>query len=416
MMGAAQPFISGAISKTINLPHDASVDDIKACYRLSWELGLKANALYRDGCKLSQPLNSKADADIEDEQDAENSRRPSTRSRPRPPSSPGPSPPATCRLGQRGSRQDRPPPDASPPLGHAPVTHPQVQHRRARGVPHRRVLRRRAAGRAVHHHGEGGLDHRRAHGLARHRDERRAAVRRAAREPGPQVHAPEVRARGDDDQRATSRSRRASSTTSSAGWACSSSRGTARPTRPKRPARAADAADSNPTGPDRITTQGDRAWIASSETSTPTNADTEPRAGADAPGDHGGYPEPDGRFGRRDEVFPRDRSHGLGPLGRPRRRDGRCPAVRSLRDHHRAERDLLPVPELRAQHGLQLTVRFDSNRQTPGLRGSLPPPSFPAAHSPRPRAPCAWGFLLGYHALGTWKDLRARCNKNLSGL
>ncbi len=67
MMAAAQPFISGAISKTINLPNSASVDDIKAAYRLSWELALKANALYRDGCKLSQPLNSKADSDDEEE-------------------------------------------------------------------------------------------------------------------------------------------------------------------------------------------------------------------------------------------------------------------------------------------------------------------------------------------------------------
>jgi ribonucleoside-diphosphate reductase alpha chain len=61
MMAAAQPFISGAISKTINLPNDASVKDITECYRLSWELGLKANALYRDGCKLSQPLSATAD-------------------------------------------------------------------------------------------------------------------------------------------------------------------------------------------------------------------------------------------------------------------------------------------------------------------------------------------------------------------
>lgn len=61
MMGAAQPFISGAISKTINLPNEANVDDIKSCYQLSWELGLKANALYRDGCKLSQPLSNKSD-------------------------------------------------------------------------------------------------------------------------------------------------------------------------------------------------------------------------------------------------------------------------------------------------------------------------------------------------------------------
>jgi ribonucleoside-diphosphate reductase alpha chain len=61
MMAAAQPFISGAISKTINLPNDATVKDIKDCYRMSWELGLKANALYRDGCKLSQPLSATAD-------------------------------------------------------------------------------------------------------------------------------------------------------------------------------------------------------------------------------------------------------------------------------------------------------------------------------------------------------------------
>ena len=71
MMAAAQPFISGAISKTINLPNSASLDDIKSAYRLSWELALKANALYRDGCKLSQPLNTKVDADEEDD-DQEN--------------------------------------------------------------------------------------------------------------------------------------------------------------------------------------------------------------------------------------------------------------------------------------------------------------------------------------------------------
>lgn len=58
MMAAAQPFISGAISKTINLPNEATVEDIKDSYMSSWELMLKANALYRDGSKLSQPLNS----------------------------------------------------------------------------------------------------------------------------------------------------------------------------------------------------------------------------------------------------------------------------------------------------------------------------------------------------------------------
>ncbi|UAY51779.1 vitamin B12-dependent ribonucleotide reductase [Ferruginibacter albus] len=61
MMGAAQPFLSGAISKTINLPNEATVEEIADSYRLSWELGLKANALYRDGSKLSQPLSNKSD-------------------------------------------------------------------------------------------------------------------------------------------------------------------------------------------------------------------------------------------------------------------------------------------------------------------------------------------------------------------
>ena len=61
MMGATQPFISGAISKTINLPHEASVEEIADSYMLSWELGLKACALYRDGSKLSQPLSNKSD-------------------------------------------------------------------------------------------------------------------------------------------------------------------------------------------------------------------------------------------------------------------------------------------------------------------------------------------------------------------
>ncbi|MFO0876959.1 MAG: vitamin B12-dependent ribonucleotide reductase [Gemmataceae bacterium] len=68
MMAAAQPFVSGAISKTINMPHNATVEEVKQAYQLSWQLMLKANALYRDGSKLSQPLNSVADApDLETE-------------------------------------------------------------------------------------------------------------------------------------------------------------------------------------------------------------------------------------------------------------------------------------------------------------------------------------------------------------
>jgi len=58
MMAAAQPFLSGAISKTVNLPSDATVDDVRQIYEEGWKLGLKAVALYRDGCKASQPLNT----------------------------------------------------------------------------------------------------------------------------------------------------------------------------------------------------------------------------------------------------------------------------------------------------------------------------------------------------------------------
>ena len=68
MMAAAQSFISGAISKTINMPNDATIEDCQAAYELSWSLGIKANALYRDGSKLSQPL---AAALIEDDDEAE---------------------------------------------------------------------------------------------------------------------------------------------------------------------------------------------------------------------------------------------------------------------------------------------------------------------------------------------------------
>ena len=74
MMAAAQSFISGAISKTINMPNNATIDDCSDAYMLSWQLGIKANALYRDGSKLSQPLNSALldDEDINEEENITN--------------------------------------------------------------------------------------------------------------------------------------------------------------------------------------------------------------------------------------------------------------------------------------------------------------------------------------------------------
>ena len=62
MMAAAQPFLSGAISKTVNLPHEASVEDVAEAYAESWRQGIKAVAIYRDGSKGTQPLNTSMDA------------------------------------------------------------------------------------------------------------------------------------------------------------------------------------------------------------------------------------------------------------------------------------------------------------------------------------------------------------------
>src|SRR5574339_902124 len=62
MMAAAQPFISGAISKTINMPADATLEDVEAAYLFAWKSMVKAVALYRDGSKLSQPLNASSDS------------------------------------------------------------------------------------------------------------------------------------------------------------------------------------------------------------------------------------------------------------------------------------------------------------------------------------------------------------------
>jgi len=66
MMAAAQPFLSGAISKTVNMPEDSTVEDIEQAYTEGWKLGLKALAIYRDGSKQSQPLNTKKDAEATD--------------------------------------------------------------------------------------------------------------------------------------------------------------------------------------------------------------------------------------------------------------------------------------------------------------------------------------------------------------
>jgi ribonucleoside-diphosphate reductase alpha chain len=71
MMAAAQPFLSGAISKTVNLPNEATVEDVRQIYEEGWRLGLKAVALYRDGCKASQPLSTSSGDSLAPEEEAE---------------------------------------------------------------------------------------------------------------------------------------------------------------------------------------------------------------------------------------------------------------------------------------------------------------------------------------------------------
>ena len=58
MMGAIQPFISGAISKTVNMPEDATIEDVENLHLDAWRLGVKAVAIYRDNCKVGQPLST----------------------------------------------------------------------------------------------------------------------------------------------------------------------------------------------------------------------------------------------------------------------------------------------------------------------------------------------------------------------
>ncbi len=69
MMGAVQPFLSGAISKTVNMPPSATPQDIETAYLEAWKLGLKAIAVYRDGCKRSQPLNTKKEDGAKEQKD-----------------------------------------------------------------------------------------------------------------------------------------------------------------------------------------------------------------------------------------------------------------------------------------------------------------------------------------------------------
>jgi ribonucleoside-diphosphate reductase alpha chain len=171
MMGATQPFISGAISKTVNVPKAATVEEIEQAYIDAWRIGAKAVSIYRDGSKRTQPLNTARDKTPE--------------------AARGMSPvEAGMEAGPRRHKL----------ADERPVDHAQVRHRRSRGLHHGRPLRGRPAGRTVPDDGEGRLHD---FGLCRRvrpGNQLRAAVRRAAAGPGRQIQPRPVRTGGDDAQ------------------------------------------------------------------------------------------------------------------------------------------------------------------------------------------------------------------------
>ncbi len=181
MMGATQPFISGAISKTVNLPGDATIADIRDAYLQAWKMGLKCVAIYRDGSKRSQPLNTRKTGEGSATTSAES---------------------VADELAARVKeleaevahvRNEAGKPPAPPPPRDAQGGDPQVQHRRSRGLPDRGPVRRRAPGRAVRDHGQGGQHDRRADGHHRRAHFDGAAIWRSARIAGAQVRVSAVR-------------------------------------------------------------------------------------------------------------------------------------------------------------------------------------------------------------------------------
>jgi ribonucleoside-diphosphate reductase alpha chain len=118
-----QPFLSGAISKTVNMPESATVEEVEGIYREGWKLGLKALAIYRDNCKVGQPLSAGKSAKADGEKAA----------------------PVEARPVRRRLPKKRPEPDRV------------VHRRRRRGLPHRGLLPRRRARRDLRQAGQAGL-------------------------------------------------------------------------------------------------------------------------------------------------------------------------------------------------------------------------------------------------------------------
>ena len=169
MMAAAQPFLSGAISKTVNMPTSATVEEVENIYFEGWKLGLKALAIYRDNCKVGQPL-----SDLQGQPGGHERRR---------------------RQG-RSSRRDPSGPQAA--AEEASVADHLLRGRRRRGLPHGGLLPRQRARRGLHQDVEAGLDPGRRHGCLLRRGVDRVAVRGSARRLRLEVHQHALRPGGHD--------------------------------------------------------------------------------------------------------------------------------------------------------------------------------------------------------------------------
>ena len=167
MMAAVQPFISGAISKTVNMPEEATVEEVEQLHIDAWQLGVKAIAIYRDNCKVAQPLSTAKKEAAKDEL-AEGL------------VAAGAEPQVVEKIVEKvvekvikvPAREKLP---AQPHLAHL-----RVPGRRLQGLRHRRRVRGRPPRRDLPAHLEAGLHPRRHHGRLRHLGELRPPVRRAA--------------------------------------------------------------------------------------------------------------------------------------------------------------------------------------------------------------------------------------------
>ena len=336
MMAAAQPFLSGAISKTVNLPESATISDIADAYSDGWRKGLKALAIYRDGSKTAQALKTdageKKDADVEVVEAA------------------------------AAAQED---------AARAGVDHPQVPDRDAGGLHHRRQVPGRLGRRDLpHRHRQGGLDDQGPDERLRDRDLDRPPVRRAAR--GLRAASSATCASSPRGSRPTRRSRSPSRcpTTSCAGSPAASSR---TPTTSRASAILTDevrakkeAQQAFPIEDDRRLAVERRATATRTARATANGAAKAEQRGVEA-GDRRAHRHPAGRPGE-------DRS-------RPRA----GPGVRPVRRHDAAHGLLLHVLELRQQHRLRLAATRPHNVERPAKAGrSCVTGALPSAGSQSP--------------------------------